>query len=108
MGEVVKGDYFDAYPIRIVEGDAPLDLTGATVKMVFRANTRGGTIAYTAISSGISPTITITDAEEGMFQLEGFILDWRPDMYYFDCLVTIDGRPKTKFSGILRVLISAS
>jgi hypothetical protein len=104
IGEIYKGDYFEIFPIRITEGGDPVDLTGAEIKIQFRAYAKNGKVLYTAISTGSTPTITITDADDGQFQIEGFLLNWPVGIHYFSCLITIDSKPRTYFEGKIKVI----
>ena len=64
---------------------APIDITGATIEIDFRYNSKVGEIVKeTAIGTGI----TLTDAVNGRFDLDSFLLDWEVGCYWYGVVIT--------------------
>jgi hypothetical protein len=98
---VARGEYFDPITFNLKDGNGnPIDLTGATVKMVAKENYRGAEV--------FDFGATITDALNGQITTTGLILDYPVKMYYFDLFVTIDNEPEQYVKGVLSITESVS
>ena len=98
-----KGDTFDGiqYTILNSSDNLPIDLTGATIKSQFRKSNRKGSIIL-EITDGVG--ITVSDAVNGIFEIDSFLLDWQPSTYYYDIEITFsNGVVKTYIEGTLIV-----
>ena len=85
LPEAYKGDTYEAVQFTILENSAALDLTGSTIKIVFKKNKKQGTTVKT-ITNGSG--ITITDATGGVFSIDSFNLNWDEGNYYYDIQIT--------------------
>jgi hypothetical protein len=98
-----KGDTFEALQFTLLEtvGGAPIDLTGVTIECIFRkGNKQGLPVKSIDTTSGI----TITDAVNGVFNFDAFILDWDAGLYYYDIEFTFtDGTIKTYIEGTIKI-----
>ena len=55
------------------------------------------------ITDGVG--ITVEDALNGIFKIDAFIIDWTPDLYYYDVEITfLNGVVKTYIQGTLKVI----
>lgn len=98
---VARGEYFDPLTFYLKDGNGnPIDLTGATVKMVAKKEYRGAEIFDFAPS--------ITDAVNGEITTPGLILDFPPYNYLFDLFATINGEPEQYVKGVLSIVESVS
>ena len=80
----------------------PIDITGATIKIQFRYRSKVGAIKK-EITDGVG--ITVEDALNGIFKIDAFIIDWTPDLYYYDVEITfLNGVVKTYIQGTLKVI----
>jgi hypothetical protein len=100
--DVLANDSFGEKNLTIKNGNLPIDLTGVLIKIQFRKSVKTGVVAKTLTqSSGIN----IYDPTNGLFRIESFIVNFVPDIYYYDCQFTFpDGRVMTYFGGFLKVI----
>ncbi len=79
-----------------------IDLTGTTIELDFRYSTKLGTIVKeTAIGTGI----TLTDAVNGIFTLDKFLLDWQVGCYWYGAVITFpNGDIDENLQGQIKVL----
>lgn len=97
LDPIFSGTFFEDTEIRLTEQllppdgpITPVDLTSALMKMQFRHDTKSGTLMKT-ITQGAG--ITIIDALDGRFKIDGFILNWPKGRYVSDLLVTTNSKP---------------
>ena len=98
-----KNDTFDGVGFTLQnEAEAPIDLTGASIKIQFRHRSRGGAVVKEITNVD---GITIENAANGMFKIDSFIIDWTPELYYYDVeIIFNDGTVKTYIQGKLKVI----
>ena len=100
--DVLQGDSFGEKNISIANTSGPIDLTGVTIRCQFRKNTKIGTVAKTITEVD---GIDIYDPVNGLLRIEDFIVDFAPDIYYYDVQFTFqDLSVKTYFGGHFKVL----
>lgn len=100
--DVLANDSFGEKNLTTKNGDLPIDLTGVLIKIQFRKTTKTGVVAKTLTETD---GINVYDAVNGLFRIESFIVNFVPDIYYYDCQFTFtDGRVMTYFGGHLKVL----
>jgi hypothetical protein len=92
-----SGDTFSGATFTVNVNAAPLDLTGATIVLTMRQTDCLGPIALTLdTTSGL----TVTDAPNGIFQIDEQIISVTPATYYYDIQFTLaDASKKTYISG---------
>ena len=98
-----KGDTFDGLQFTILNTDGltPIDLTGVLIKSQFRRKAKKGILVKEVI---IGDGITVTDAINGVFKIDSFILDWAESTYYYDVEFTFtDGTVVTYIEGSLLI-----
>ena len=83
-----KNDTFDGvrYTLQNSGTLTPIDLTGATIRIQFRYRSKVGQVKK-EITDGVG--ITVEDAVNGIFKIDAFIIDWTPDLYYYDVEITL-------------------
>lgn len=79
-----KGDTFNGIQFTVNVNALPSDLTGADIKMELRNK---NCIAVLGFSTG-NGRITITDAVNGVFQINSGIIDIPVDTYNYDIQIT--------------------
>ena len=100
----LKGDTFNgiAFTLTTEVPAAPIDLTGAAIKVQFR---KGNKTGFMQKELSIGSGITVTDAPNGTFQLNPFKADWQPSIYYYDVEITFpSGRVKTYIEGTFKIV----
>lgn len=100
MEPIKSGNWFENFPFRISESGTPLNLTGLSIRIQFRRQSVNGPVQ---VDLQVGQGLTVTDATDGTFHINGFLLNWPEGTYYFDCLITDNGRPLTYFEGALTV-----
>ena len=77
-----KGDTYDGVQFTLLntEDSSPIDLTGVAIKIQFRYDSKIGGIQK-EITDGNG--VTVSDAVNGIFSIDSFLIDWSPDIYYF-------------------------
>ena len=91
-----RGDTYDGVQFTLLntEDNSPIDLTGVNVKIQFRYNSKIGGVQK-----------EITDAVNGVFSINPFLIDWAPDTYYFDVQMTFtNGVVRTYIQGTIKVI----
>tara|TARA_R110002153_G_scaffold59259_2_gene161951 strand:- start:5906 stop:6262 length:357 start_codon:yes stop_codon:yes gene_type:complete len=99
-----KGDTYDGVQFTLLntQDNTPIDLTGVAIKSQFRYDSKIGGIQK-EITDGNG--ITIDDAVNGVFSIDSFIIDWSPDIYYFDVQITFaNGIVRTYIQGTIKVI----
>jgi len=100
--DVLANDSFGEKNLTIKNNDLPIDLTGVLIRIQFRKSIKTGVVAKTLTQSD---GINIYDAVNGLFRIESFVVNFVPDIYYYDCQFTfLDGKVQTYFGGTLKVL----
>jgi hypothetical protein len=94
-----KGDTYDGVQFTLLgTGSVPIDLTGAAIKSQFRHLSKTGRIVK-EVTDGAG--ITVSDAVNGIFQIDSFIIDWAAATYYYDIEITF-------LSGVVRTYIQGT
>lgn len=84
---------------------APLDLTGAVVKMHLKRYVRDVLPAFALSSAGAQPGIVLgDDAALGAFHVPPVVVDVPAGKYFWDLQVTQGGQPVTYASGSWQIL----
>jgi cytoplasmic iron level regulating protein YaaA (DUF328/UPF0246 family) len=99
-----KGDTFNGLQFTVLNTDGltAIDLTDVVIKSEFKLNNKKGQIVDTFI---IGAGLTVTDALNGVFQIDPFILDWNPSNYYYDVEFTfVDARVVTYIEGLIKIM----
>ena len=99
-----KGDTYDGVQFTLLntEDSSPIDLTGVNIKIQFRYHSKIGGVQK-EISNGNG--VTISDAINGIFSIDSFLIDWAPDIYYFDVQTTfLNGVVRTYIQGTIKVI----
>jgi hypothetical protein len=74
-----------AVTFTVVVNAVAMNLTGATIVIKFKKWNSVKDIQKTlAVGTGI----TITNAVGGIFRVDSFVMDWKPDTYLFDIDIT--------------------
>jgi len=99
-----KGDTFDGVQFTILNSSdsLPINLTDCTIKIQFRKNTNNGNIVkeITQVDG-----ITITDAVNGVFKIDPFLINWDEGNYYYDIQITFtDNAVRTYIKGTLAII----
>jgi cytoplasmic iron level regulating protein YaaA (DUF328/UPF0246 family) len=85
LPEAYKGDTYDTVQFTMKLNDVAIDLTGYTIKSQFKKNKKTGQLSKTiSTTSGI----TITDAENGIFVIDSFVVDLNAGDYFYDIQFT--------------------
>jgi len=85
LPDIYKGDTFEKVQFTILVDGTALDLTGASIKSVFKKDKKQGSLIKTI---EIGTGITVTDATNGIFEFDAFDLDWDAGTYYYDIEIT--------------------
>lgn len=95
-----SGDTFDGFEFTIQLDSIPIDLAGALISMsVSFANT-----VFLTLNSS-NGGITITDATNGVFQVDEQIISLPPQNYFYEIkIVFYDGSIKTYVKGKWKIL----
>lgn len=99
--KVLKGDTWDGARFTITKNESPLDLSGATIKVEYKLNSKTG---FTKRTISIGTGITLIDAPNGVFDIDGFIVDLDVGRYFYDIEITLSGEVKTYVEGVMTVL----
>lgn len=99
--DTLFGDTFEGVQFTVTVNASPLDLTGATIKTEFRDLFSGALVKTLEIGTGI----TVTDAVNGVFQVDAFIVDIPVGNHKHDVQITLaDSRVKTYITGSWEIL----
>ena len=82
----LQGNTFDASPFRILKDGFPFNLSDAEIKMQLRRESGG--VVYLELKNGKG--ITITNAENGEFQIDEQIIDIEGGDYLYDIKIVKD------------------
>ena len=85
LPDAYKGDTYDDIQFTITINDVALDLTGSTIRCQFKKEKKTGALKKTITNTG---GITVTDAVNGVFKIDAFVLDWDEGDYYYDIKIT--------------------
>jgi hypothetical protein len=99
-----RGDTYDGVQFTLLntEDNSPIDLTGVNIKIQFRYNSKIGGLQK-EINNGDG--VTISDAVNGVFSIDPFLIDWNPDIYFFDIQMTFtNGVIRTYIQGTIKVI----
>jgi len=100
--DIKFGDTHDGTSFTVLVNAVALNLTAASIKAQFRANSSTGALLKTMVD-GVD--ITITDAVNGVFQIDPFDVDIPPGVAVYDIELTLgDGRKKTYIGGTWCIL----
>lgn len=100
--DILKGDSFGEKNITISNTSGPIDLTGVTIRSQFRKNMKTGDVVKTITETD---GIDIFDPTNGKLRIQDFIVDWVPDLYFYDVQFTFpDSSVRTYFGGYFKVL----
>jgi|SRR3972149_1228541 len=99
-----KGNTFKGRQLTITKEvggvESPIGLKGATITMQFR-RTIGGVVEK---NFNVGNGITITDAPNGVFQIDSFLVDLSQGKYLYDLTITFpDGLIRTYMTGSFEV-----
>jgi len=91
------GDTFDGATFTVSVNASPLDLTAATITMLLK---RGDCSGQVALTLNTTSGLTITDALNGVFQIDEQIISIPAGTYYYEItFVLADASVKTYISG---------
>ncbi len=99
-----KNDTYDGVQFTLLntEDSLPIDITGATLRAKFRYLSKTGDVVKD-ISNGSG--ITVSDAVNGIFSIDSFVIDWVPSTYYYDIELTFsNGTIRTYIGGTIKVI----
>jgi hypothetical protein len=99
-----KGDTYDGVQFTLLntEDSSAINLTGVAIKIQFRYDSKIGGIQK-EITNGNG--VTISNAVAGIFSIDSFLIDWSPDIYYFDIQMTFpNGVVRTYIQGTIKVI----
>ena len=101
----IKGDTIDAVQFTMEDNTdpdnpVPINLTGAAIRMQLRVDAKSKACLTLSVGSGI----TITDAVNGVFQVDAQVIDINPALYLYDIEFTIAGVVKTWICGKWRII----
>ena len=103
------GDTFEGITITLSQTvsavTTPIDLTGATIKIVFKKQDQTTVISTLAIGSGI----TVDDAAGGVISIDPFTVFATPYTYEYDMEITFNsGTVKTYMKGFFKSICDIS
>jgi hypothetical protein len=104
INDQYKGDTYDGIQFTILntEDNSPIDLTGVSIRSQFRFGSKTGGIQK-EITNGDG--ITLSDAVNGVFSIDSFLVDWAADFYYYDIEITFpNGIVRTYIQGNIKVI----
>ncbi|SEH05268.1 hypothetical protein [Candidatus Venteria ishoeyi] len=99
-----KGDTFAGIQFTILNttDSTPIDLTGVAIKTQFRKHSKTGKVVKEIETEN---GITITNAVNGVFKFNAFVIDWSAGVYYYDIEFTFsDGTIVTYLEGTLTII----
>ena len=102
IDNVIKNDTYNGFTAQINVNNAPLDLTGYSIRMYLREGSKTGAVRK-ALST-INGEISITDAANGDFSILPFIADIPAKTYFYDIEFTIGAIVKTYLEGTFNVI----
>ncbi len=97
-----RGDTYNGVQFQYIINEVPKNLTGATIKIGFRQGSANGQQVL-VLSTGNG--VTITNAAQGIFRIDPFIVLLPAGNYPYDIQLTdVAGVVKTYVSGTLKVI----
>lgn len=98
----IKGDTFQGQEFTYVRNGSPIDLTGASIAMMLRVTK---TQVTPDLSFSVGSGITITDAVNGVWEIDEQIIDIDANTYFQDIQLTeSDGKVTTFTQGTWNIL----
>lgn len=99
--DVVAGDTAEATDFVVTINGAPLNLTGATIKMDYATRNESPVKHFTTADG----SILITNPTSGIFEIVKYTCNIDPGIYYYDLEITLpSGDKKTYIRGTIKVL----
>lgn len=99
--DVIRGDTYNGVEFTYLVNSVPVDLTNADIKIEFRYSSKTGRLTKTIeVGNGI----TITDAVNGVFRINAFVVLLDVGRHYYDIQLTLNGEIKTYVEGVFTVL----
>ena len=98
---VVRGDTFDGVQFQFIKNGVPINLTAATLRIDFKANSKTGWVTK-RIENGNG--ITIIDAANGIFRIDSFLVELEVGKHFYDIELIIAGVVKTYLGGFFEVI----
>ncbi len=95
--EHYKGDWFEQIPMVYKLNGTPQSLIGAVIRMQLRKEKDG--VSYLDLTSVANAGITITDAINGAFKINGQVIDIQAGNYVYDIEFNINSKPETLIKG---------
>lgn len=98
ISDHLKGDWFDGVQFTLINAttSTPIDLTDATIRMMLKTDKLYKSVKLFETGDGI----TITDAVNGIFQVDPQTVDYAANSYIFDIEITfLTGVVKTYITG---------
>ena len=81
LPDAYRGDTYEEIQFTITIDGTPLDLTGATIAMEFRKDSKlGELVKRISIGNGI----TVVDTVGGVFKIDSFLMTFISGLYYYD------------------------
>jgi hypothetical protein len=102
LPNVLKGDNYNGTQFTYIINGVASNLAGASIRVKFRRGSKTGQeVKDISIGSGI----TVTDEANGIFQIDGFKVNFIADTYFYDVQVTFSsGIDKTYTGGKMLVI----
>ena len=97
----LKGDTFDGMEFEILINSVAKNLTNTIIKIMFRRETKTGTIQKTIVSGS---GITKTDAVNGIFEIDTFTVDFPAGTYWYDIQFNDSGVINTYVGGYWNII----
>ena len=98
-----EGDNWGPWTITITDDDTetPIDITGAVITMTLRRiGSTGAVIDTKTVANGL----TLTDAANGEFEIDEYVVDYDHGWYKYDITVSISGKPVTYLAGTWKII----
>lgn len=100
--DVISGDDFIGTTVTMQDADGdPIDLSSAQIRIAFRKDKNTGPVVK---SISVGSGITLTDAVNGIFQIDAFTCTFGAGTYYHDWHFVLAGANKTLIRGTLEVV----
>jgi len=97
----ILGDTYSGVKFTYLLNGSPLDLTNSEIKIQFRHQSKKGTLVK---SLSLDDGISLTDAQNGIFTIEPFVIDMPVGKNYYDIQMTLNDDIKTYVEGVFEVL----
>ena len=100
--DIVRGDTYNGAEFEILVNAIPLPLTDYAIRCKWRSQSKSGTEQR---DSSIGDGITVTDAANGLFTLDAFVVDFPVGRNYYDIEFTSPaGKVNTYVAGYMNVV----